>query len=919
MTLTPNNGMSAELLPRAETAQVSALAWHRQAIKQRLLDGATAAEVMAALTEFVDGLVRDRYRSAMKQAGEGAQVAGAQHCCLVALGGYGQRELAPYSDIDIMFLYSEEAGEAAPALFREVLHHLWNLGFQVGHSMRTTQDCVELAGQDLTIRTAMMTARFLAGSPNLFQKFHRLYAKEVIGRGAGRFIEQKKEERQREYTKFGQTIYLLEPNVKKSKGGLRDYHLLRWAGMARFQASTLQDLADRSLLSRQDFLSVTEARDFLWRVRAFLHVGAGRVQEILSFDEQVRLASLFGFEDRPNLLGVEQFMQQYYRHTVGLHETLIRFIDRCQAVTAKRRSSRALPSDLVDGYFSVTGRRLTVPSELRARMLDSPDLLLRLFEMAGSRRLKIEADLVDEIHSHMDSVSSEAFRTPEASRVFLKILSGPGAVAATLAAMHRAHLLEKLIPVFATLRGLMQFNQYHKYTVDEHTLLAVGKAEALAMEPGVMGVVYQEIRRKDLLHLAILLHDLGKGRKEDHCEVGKAIAEETSARLGFDLQETRTLMFLVHRHLMMSHTAFRRDPYDENVLVPFAQEVVTPEVLRMLLILTAADIAAVGPGVLTKWKESLLIELYLRTLRTIAGEQDDKMAGPNSLKRLTREVAQEFKTLVVGGLGWIESQLDRFPLRYLHGTPPKRIAAQLDAIARLQPGDVLAEGIFNEELGTCEFTVITHDTLTPGIFSKTAGVMAAQGLEIFDAQIITRNDGVVVNTFQASDPDFSGAPPVERLDDTAETIIRVLKGEESVEQLRSRKIRLSSTSPMSAERHSSEVVIDNRTSDRFTVIDVFADDTQGLLYVITDSIFRLGLPVQSARISTRLDDDIQPSLRTGGRHEVVDVFYVTDQHGGKIVDQARLEAICSTMKQDIDRYMNPQVDTPESVSSGSAL
>ena len=485
--------------------------------------------------------------------------------------------------------------------------------------------------------------------------------------------------------------------------------------------------------------------------------------------------------------------------------------------------------------------------------------------------------------------------------------------------MHRAHLLEKLIPVFAALRGLMQFNQYHKYTVDEHTLLAVGKAEALAMEPGIMGVVYQEIRRKDLLHLAILLHDLGKGRKEDHCEVGKVIAEETAARLGFDLQETRTLMFLVHKHLLMSHTAFRRDPYDEKVLLPFAQEVVTPEVLRMLLILTAADIAAVGPGVLTKWKESLLVELYLRNLRAISGEQDDKMAGPNSLKHLTREVAQEFKTLVVGGLGWIESQLDRFPLRYLHGTSPKRIAAHLDAIAKLEAGDVLVERIFNEELGTCEFTVITHDSLTPGIFSKTAGVMAAQGLEIFDAQIVTRNDGIVVNTFQASDPDFTGTPPVERLDDTAETIIGVLKGSESVEQLRSRKIRFSSASQASAERHASEVVIDNKISDRFTVIDVFADDTQGLLYVITHAIFRLGLSVQSARISTRLDDDIQQSLRTGGRHEVVDVFYVTDQHGAKIEDQGRLEEIRSTIKQDIDRFMNPQVDAPEGVSSGSAL
>jgi len=919
VTITPNSGPSAELAHRAETTPVSALAGHRQALKQRLLDGATGAEVMAALTEFVDGLVRDRYRSAMRQAGEGAQVAGAQHCCLIALGGYGQRELAPYSDIDIMFLYSEEAGEAAPALFREVLHHLWDLGFHVGHSMRTTQDCIELAGQDLTIRTSMMTARFLAGSPNLFQKFHRQYFKEVVGRGAGRFIEQKKEERQREYLKFGQTIYLLEPNVKKSKGGLRDFHLLRWAGMARFQAATLQDLADRSLLSRQDFLSVTEARDFLWRVRALLHVGAGMAQEILSFDEQVRIASLYGFEDRPHLLGVEQFMQQYYRHTMGLHETLLRFIDRCQAVSAKRRSSRSLPANMVDGYFAVSGRNLTVPSEFRARVLDSPELLLRLFDLARSRRIKIETDLVDEIHSHMDSVSSEAFRTPEVSRVFLKILSGPEAVAATLKAMHCAHLLEKLIPVFATLRGLMQFNQYHKYTVDEHTLLAVAKAEALALEPGIIGEVYQEIRRKDLLHLAILLHDLGKGRKEDHCEVGKAIAEETAARLGCDEQETRTLVFLVHRHLLMSHTAFRRDPYDQKVLLPFAQEVATPEVLRMLLILTAADIAAVGPGVLTKWKESLLIELYQRTLQKVSGEQDkDRMVGPDSLKQLARDVAREIKILVVGGLDWIESQLGRFPLRYLHGTPPKRIAAHLEVIGRLQAGDVLVERNFNEELGTCEFTVITHDTLTPGIFSKTAGVMAAQGLEILDAQIITRDDGVVVNTFQASDPDFAGVPPAERLADTAEMIIRVLKGEESVEQLRSRKTRLFSASRLPDNRHATEVLIDNTIGDRFTVIDVFADDTQGLLYIITHAIFRLGLSVQSARISTRLDDDIQQSLRTGGRHQVVDVFYVTDQHGGKIEDHARVEAIRSTIKQDIDLFMGQPVEAPEGVSTGPA-
>ena len=326
--------------------------------------------------------------------------------------------------------------------------------------MRTLQDCIELAPTDLSIRTSMMSARLLTGSPYLYQEFHRRYFREVVGRGAGPFIEQKVEERRREYEKFGATVYLLEPNVKRSQGGLRDFHLVRWAGMARFHAATLQDLADRGFLSRQDLLSLTEARDFLWRVRAFLHFEAGRAQEILTFDEQVRLASLSGFKDRPHLLGVEQFMQQYYQQTMGLHETLVRFLDRCRAVPVRRRSPRVLPAAKMDGYFVETGQHLTVPSELRARVLDSPDLLLRLFEMAGSRRLKIDSSLLDEIHSHMDSMSDEAFRTPEVSRVFMKILAGPGAVAGTLEVMHRAHLLEKIIPVFARVRGLMQFNQF---------------------------------------------------------------------------------------------------------------------------------------------------------------------------------------------------------------------------------------------------------------------------------------------------------------------------------------------------------------------------------------------------------------------------------------------------------------------------
>ena len=860
----------------------------RRAIHQRLLDGASGAEIVSAFSELVDGLIIGRYRNAVRKADEPVAFAGSQHCCLVALGGYGRRELAPYSDIDLMFLFDAEAGEAAAVLSRAVLHHLWDLGFQVGHSVRTIRDCLELAPTDLAIKTSMMEARYLAGSAELFQQFQRRYLNRVVRRGVSGFIERKMDERRREYEKFGETVYLLEPNVKKSKGGLRDLHVLQWIGMVKYQAPTIQELRDGGMLARQDYAALTEAREFLWRVRALLHVHAGMAQEILSFDEQVWLANHLGFEDRPHLLAVEQFMQQYYRHTMGLHELSIRFIDRCRGVSIWERLSKLWPAPKVDGHFLINGQELTVPAELRTRVLSSPDLLLRLFELASARRVKIDTTLLDDIHLHIDAVPDDAFRQADVSRTFLRLLCGPGLIAATLEAMHRAHVLEKIIPVFATVRGLMQFNQYHKYTVDEHSLLAVAKCEALSQEPGILGDVYREIRRKDLLHLAVLLHDLGKGREEDHSEVGRSIAEETAARLGFDEQETRTLSFLVYRHLLMAHTAFRRDPYDDKVMLPFAREIGTPEVLRKLLALTAADIAAVGPGVLTKWKESLLIELYLRTLPQVSGDRE-QATGPQQFEQVAKDLVQDRMLAVLGvEPDWIESQLKQFPLRYLLGTPPSRIAVHLAAVRTINPGDVRVESHFNEAVGAVEYTVVTFNDVTPGLFSKIAGVMAAKGLQILDAQIMTRPDGIVVDSFHVADPDYHGVPPPDRPLSIAETITRVLKGTESVDTLVARSGRLGSMRQLPANRQPTEVRIDNETSDASTIIDVFADDRQGLLYVITHAMFQLGLSVHASRISTRLD-------------QVADVFYVTDQMGKKLDDPGRLEAIRSRIIEEIDR------------------
>lgn len=884
--------MQIEMLQDFDVESANAtLDKQRHALFQRLLSGASGAEVVAAYTQFVDGLIIGRYRNALRKLEERVQPAGIQHCCLIALGGYGRRELAPYSDIDLMFLYRGDAVGAIESLSRDVLHHLWDLGFQVGHSVRTVQNCLQLGMADVTIRTSLMEARYLAGSADLFQEFERRYASRVVARRADQFLEAKVEERRREYEKFGDTVYLLEPNVKKSQGGLRDLHLLQWVGMAKHQAPTIQDLADRAILSRPDYLALMEAREFLWRVRALLHFRAGMAQEILSFDEQVELAKVFEFQDRPSLLAVEQFMQQYYRHTRRVHETCTRFIDRSRGLSLMARLMRWLPASRVDRHFAVSGKELQVPADTVHAVVQSPVLVLRLFDVAQARGLKIETSLLEEIHQHVGSIPDDAFRTPETNRAFLTILSRPGSVAKTLEAMHRAHLLEKIIPAFARVRGLMQFNQYHKYTVDEHSLLGVSKAESFGKDPGILGEVYREIPRKDLLHLAILLHDLGKGMEDDHSEIGKAIAGETAARLGLDEQETRTLVFLVHRHLIMAHTAFRRDPYDDKVLLGFARAAGTPEVLRKLLVLTAADLAAVGPGVLTKWKESLLVELYLKAMPEVSGERETT-SDADGVRRVAREVAREPRLRQLPGVGedWIEAQLAQFPMRYAYGTPPSRVAAHLAAIKRLQPGDVLVETDFNEALGTCEYSVITFDGLTPGLFSKIAGVMAAKGLQILDAQILTRHDDVVVDSFQVSDLDHQGQPPAERMSSIARTIVRILKGEDAVESLLERSRRLTLERQVPAHRQPTEVQVDNETSDRFTILDVFADDRQGLLYVITRRIFDLGLSVHAARISTRLD-------------QVADVFYVTDLEGGKVEEPGRLEQVRISIREEIDRVL----------------
>jgi [protein-PII] uridylyltransferase len=454
-------------------------------------------------------------------------------------------------------------------------------------------------------------------------------------------------------------------------------------------------------------------------------------------------------------------------------------------------------------------------------------------------------------------------------------MSDPRGLGLLVRNLHRVGLLGRFIPAFEHARCLMQWNQYHKYTVDEHSIRALESATFRLNDPGPVGQAYRETKRKDVLHLALLLHDIGKGYEEDHSEVGRRIAETLSAEVGLGEHERQQLVFLVHKHLVMAHVATRRDLSDAATLVQFVRTVGTEETLRMLFVLTVADTDAVAPGSLTSWKESLFAELYARATEELTGDAP----VPDEAERKTKicdhvrpALAPEF------GLDWLNVQLAAMPLSYLRKHSPDELAVHLRAQKAMGESGVRVEFRRPKDAGLTEVTVFTRDGITPGIFAKITGVLAALRFQIVGADIVTRADGLVVDTFRGIDSDYSKESPPARLQEIAQAVESALLGKQSVEALFASRTEFRPPSPRPLAGPPTQVEIDNTTADGATIVEVFADDRPGLLYAIARTLFELDLSIRSAKISTSLD-------------QVADAFYVTDKAGTKVEDPARLEAI----------------------------
>ncbi|MFM9058316.1 MAG: [protein-PII] uridylyltransferase [Planctomycetaceae bacterium] len=866
-----NAPLAAARRPAVEKA-AEAVAVLRRRIAGQHAAGAPGLATCGLASDLVDAIVLGVWEAALADlpAADAAAVRG--RSAVVAIGGWGRREMFPFSDVDLMFLHGGGRLPAAlAAVAARVLQDLFDAGLQVGQSVRGVAEAIRLASADATVSSALLDARPLGGDATLVDRLAgRL--RGLVNRGRRRLAAALLAARREEAERFGQAVALLEPNVKRSPGGLRDVQLAHWLGIVLCDAASWDDLARVGGLSRADAAALRDAAEFLAGVRTDLHLAAGRAADDLTREQQARIATARGIGPEGGLLGVERFMRDYLGHTSRVQQAVELLAARLRRPGPARRAAAGLLGHRVDDRFRVGPGDVAALPGCVDEVAGSVAGVVRLVELAGLFDLPIEPATWATVRGGVATLP----RAPDAAAAaaFLDLFARPASLPAALRRLHEVGVLEILVPPFAHARHLLQFNNYHKFTVDEHSIRAVEAAVAFAGDDGWLGEAWRELPRRRPLLLALLLHDLGKGFEEDHSAVGARLARETCRRLALPADEAEIVEFLVRHHLAMAHLAFRRDSGDESIVMGFARDVGSPEVLRMLALLTAADVSAVGPGTWTRWKADLLGDLHARTLGHLDGERPSP--GADRARR-------RLETLLEGrdAADPVVRLARRLPAALFRDTPPERLVEELGRLARLPADGVVTAARWQPETGTVAVTVVTREDVCPGIFHRVAGALAAERLEVLAADIHTLDDGLVIDHFTALDPDFAGAPPPERLAEVAAAIRAALKAERPPEFRR--RWNPFAPRPAAAADAPPRVSIDTASSAAATIVEVFATDAPGLLHAVAREIFNAGLSVRSARIGTHLD-------------QVVDAFHVTDARGAKPTDPARLAALRTALE-----------------------
>jgi [protein-PII] uridylyltransferase len=851
------------------------LADGRRQLREQHDRGLEGVRVCARYTSLVDSAISRLFDAYLSELDPGVAAKLRDRVALVAHGGYGRRQQAPFSDVDLMILYEGKRDAAIAQLAARLTQDICDVYQHLGHSLRTPAEAVQQARDDAQVGTSLLESRLLLGSGDVYTRFVQMMKSMIERRGpalAKAFIAERRTER----LEYGETVYLLEPNVKRSRGGLRDVHLLRWLWFLKTGVADPDRLHDMGLVSKFDHRRLMSAQNFLLRARNEMHFHANETCDALSRAEQLRLAETFRYPGRQGMLPVEQFMRDYFHHTAHIWRMAHRLSELMQPVSRVSRVLEPMLGRRTEGDYQIGRHEISATSRATARLAQHREDVLELVDLARREGKRISQDTWHFVYRSAPQLSNTAKQA--VMDQFLRIIADPLRLGELLRRLHELRILEKIIPAFSHSRSLLQFNQYHKYTVDEHCIRAVEEATHFAERQDTLGEVYRKLEDKATLHLALLLHDLGKGYEEDHSEVGQRIASETAQRLGLPPDKTETLEFLVHRHLRMSHLALKYDTTQPQLVARFVAEVATQERLDLLFLVTCADLAAVGPDVLNSWKVEVLSELYFRATRRLAEKTG---AAVDSETDSERRAAWSLLTAAEQSDPWFERQLAALPDSFVARRPA---AALADTLRRLRPLGAragVAWANYLPETDTVEFIAGIDQGTGRAIFSSMAGALTSKNMQILAAETNTLADGLLLLRYVASEPESPGKPPAERLAAICGALVSSIDCDAAPKfpKILGREQKEAAAALTNLPN---EVRTDNELSDECTVIEVFTIDRRGLLYRLARALHDAGLVIRFAKIGTYLD-------------QVVDVFYVTERDGAKPLAEERLGEIRSAL------------------------
>ncbi|MCK1393302.1 [protein-PII] uridylyltransferase [Bradyrhizobium sp. 1] len=841
------------------------------------------------LCHVQDEIIRILYSAATRHLYRSHIPSGAERMAVVATGGYGRGLMAPESDIDLLFILPYKQTAWGEQVAEAILYCLWDMGLKVGHATRSVDESIRQARGDMTIRTAILETRFLTGDQPLYDELVARFDKEVVQGTASEFVTAKLAEREERHRRGGQSRYLVEPNVKDGKGALRDLHTLFWIAKYVYRVRDTDELVERGVFDAQEYRTFRRCADFLWSVRCNLHFYSGRPEERLSFDLQREIAVRLGYTSHPGMQDVERFMKHYFlvaKEVGNLTAILCAKLEDQQAKPApvlSRMMARLRPTAVKrrvpdSDDFIVDNNRINVAAPDVFK--HDPVNLIRIFRLAQKNNLAFHPDAMRDVTRSLGLINAQMRENPEANRLFMEILTSDNAEI-VLRRMNETGVLGHFIRAFGKIVSMMQFNMYHHYTVDEHLIRCVGFLQDIERggieEFTVASDLMRKIRpeHRSVIYIATLLHDVAKGRPEDHSIAGAKVARRLCPRLGFSPADTELVAWLIEEHLTMSTVAQSRDLSDRKTIENFAAVVQSTEQMKLLTILTTADIRGVGPGVWNGWKAQLLRSLYYETEPVLTGGFSEVDRG----KRLTAAHA-EFRNAFAE---WPKDELDayigrHYPAYWLKVELPRKIRHARFVRSSEQAGHKLAINVgFDEVRGVTELTIFAADH--PWLLSIIAGACASAGANIVDAQIYTTTDGRALDTISISREYDRDEDEGRRATRIGEMIEDVLEGKLRLPEVVARRTVRSKARPFTIEP---EVTINNQWSDRYTVIEMSGLDRPGLLYELTTAISKLNLNIASAHVAT-----------FGERAR--DVFYVTDLLGAQINAPTRQSAIKSAL------------------------